>query len=62
MCLFNHGLAVSNIKNLMFIESGCHCNFCCCFETLHSLSDFKSKHVNFRELEVDFADLILRKH
>ena len=62
MCFLNHRLAVSNIKDLMFIESSCHCNICCCFKTFHSLSDFKSKHVYLRELKVDFAYLIVRKH
>jgi len=62
MCFLDHGLAVSDIKDLVFIESGGHCDFRGCFEPFHGLVDFKSEYVNLAELEVDFTDLILRKH
>jgi hypothetical protein len=62
MCFLDHGLAVSDIEDMVFIESGCHCNFCSCFEPFNCLCDFKSEYVNFGELKVDFTDLILRKH
>jgi hypothetical protein len=61
MRFLNHGLAVRNIEDLLFIESCGYCNFLGCFEAFDGLSDFEPKHVDLGELEIDLADLVLRK-
>jgi hypothetical protein len=62
MCFLDHAFAVSDIEELLFIESGGHCNLLSCFEPLYGLLDFESEYVDLSELEVDLANLILREH
>jgi hypothetical protein len=62
MCFLDHAFAVGNIEELLFIESGGHCDLLSCFETLHGLLDFQSEDVDLGELEVDLVNLILREH
>lgn len=62
MCFLDHALAVGYIEELLFIKSRGHCDLLGCFKTFHGLLDFQSEDVDLSELEVDFANLILREH